>query len=216
MSIQEFAQDFQSNWKTRQFSGWSWQDPDGVPDPQNWGIMYTSYRDSTLLEYSNEAYIEKNLFRDDDSDDDILKAHGSSCLVGYLSGFAVRVCTESGEYTKAFERLYAIAQRLEVYPVLNEHDLASREIDALYENIQYRSNLVDTASHVWQADWVDQVVQWLSANKPSELEDRDGNGAYPSDRAIAEALWELDLIDFDEACSCGFAKELTNTYEWVD
>ena len=43
--------------------------------------------------------------------------------------------------------------------------------------------------------WPGDVFSWLWDNEPSEMEDTDGQPAYPSDEAVKSALEALELLE---------------------
>ena len=76
------------NWKKWQCFAW-WEKPD---HPEDWCIVYTSNRDSGLLDQSNEAAIAAILqpFLEADEPDIQSESH-SHFLCGHVDGYAIRV-----------------------------------------------------------------------------------------------------------------------------
>ena len=101
-----------------------------------WIMLYTTTRDSSILDMSNLEYIKKE-FGYPNKDTDIERA--SCSLFGYRDYFIVN--PENTEFVKKAEN---ILKRLEDYPVLS---------DALYSDMEYEEYL----------EWLDIAERGLSA-----------------------------------------------------
>lgn len=174
----------------RHFDSFAWFDrPD---DSDNWTVVYTCNRDSSLLEQSNAEAIAAELQCFIDSGDVVAEHHGHFA-VGWIDGFAIRVFNAAGQVTEAFRVWCRLQERLSDYPVLDEEDFSRREYKAAVTAIEQEgSSLVQDEA---PEDWAEQVFSWLSHNDPRQLENRDGTGAYPSKESIEEALTDLELLD---------------------
>jgi hypothetical protein len=118
-STKHAAQELAGNWQD--FNSFWWDDqPD---DADNWGIVYTSNRDSDLLTLSNECEINKVLKQKKYANDIRFESH-SHWAVGHVDGFSIR-CLADGEPTPAFAAYHKLATRLEEYPILNEEDFSA-------------------------------------------------------------------------------------------
>lgn len=190
-TIEEAAREAAGNWK--EFESFGWHDkPD---DAENWTIVYTSNRDSRLIEQSNAAAIEKAMEPFFDSDDpDIQSESHNHWAVGYVDGYAIRVYRD-GQITEAFKAYVELMERLEDYPLLDEEDYSRREYEATIENIKSEGCPIDANL---PEDWAGQVYSWLSDNNFRAVENRDDQGGYADRWEIAEAVAELGFVDDPE------------------
>jgi len=196
LDLEDAAEAAAGNWK--KFDSFVWFRADDLDDAENWAIVYTHNRDSGLLDQSNAAAIEKEMspFTEGDDPDVVFESH-SHWAVGHIDGFSVRVFKD-GQITEAFHRYHALAEALAIYPVLDEEDYSRREYEATIENI------VDSA---WQLkheydlpdDWQFEVYDWLSDNEPSEIENVDDQGGYPSVESVQQAFDALGFQIVDAA-----------------
>ena len=121
MSLEAAAQAAAGNWQRfPNFISYRHLDDD-------WCLVFTHHRDSSLLDRSNAASITAALkpFMDGDVRPE---CHGH-WMVGWLEGFAIRVYRE-GEITEAFAAYHDLAQQLADYPILDEEDFSRREYEA--------------------------------------------------------------------------------------
>lgn len=168
------------------FESFGWHDrPD---DAHEWAIVYTHNRDSDLLTLSNADAIAKAL---EPFEEDAIAERHSHWACGWVDGYALRVY-RNGQITAAFRHYCELRARLEDYPCLDEEDYSRREHEACLDAIAQEGRRHAVSKGV---DWVAMVHEWLSDNEPGELENRDGNGAYPSEAAVRAALFDLDLLD---------------------
>lgn len=178
------------NWQKFQCFCW-YEQPE---DPENWAIIYTSNRDSCLLEQSNAAVYEKALSRFPRTA--IPQSH-NHWAVGYVDGYVLRVYDRRGRITKAFQVYAYLKSRENNYPILDENDYCNREYEATLANIRSagRQFVKDGAPPQWPS----LVYGWLSENNERELENRDDQGGYPSDDALKEALTALAILNEGES-----------------
>lgn len=176
------------NW-TR-FSYFAWFRQSELKRPEDWAVIYHCHRDSGLLDQSNAAFIDKAMspFSDGDDPDVVFESH-YHWAVGHIDGFSVRVF-ESGRVTKAFRTYHDLAVRMDEYPILDESDYSQREFDATYENLNDAAWRVRNDFKL-PDDWQSQVFNWLSENNSGELENRDDQGGYPSEVALATCFESL-------------------------
>lgn len=183
------------NW--REFDSFSWHRGYDLDDSDNWALVYTSNRDSGLLDQSNEQAINKTLEKYTEGDDpDLVFETHSHWAVGHVDGFSIRVYRPDGSITPAFEELCKIQERLDDYPLLDESDYSERELEATLENYRseigpYRSDLPD--------GWESEVYRYFSDNGEDRyIENRDDQGGWAPREALVEALIDLGLLEPDE------------------
>jgi len=189
MNIEEFAKEAAGNWQ--EFGSFSWHTRYDLEDPENFCIVYTSNRDSRLMDQSNEAAIEKEMA--EFIGDDCWQERHSHWAVGYVDGYVIRVYDKDGNITPAFKKWCEIVEALEDYPVLDDDDYSSRELEATLENISSElhyvlNKLEDEGIEVDDEELSGKVFDWLWDNKQEEVESRDDQGGYPSKEAIKEAV----------------------------
>lgn len=194
MTLEDAAKEAAGNW--RRFDSFVWWRQREMDDADRWAIVYASNRDSGLLDQSNAAVIAKAMESFTAGDDpDVVAERHSHWLVGHVDGFSVRVFDAHGDITEAFRTYYGLLEQMESYPVLDESDYSDREYEATL------SNLTDAA---WRLKnefklpegWEPEVYSWLAENDPSEIENRDDQGGYPSEESLRAAF---KALRFEEA-----------------
>jgi len=75
---------------------------------------------------------------------------------------------------------------------LDEEDYCRREFEATLENIDDAAWRLKN-DYELQEGWQEQVYRWLSDYRPSEIENRDDQGGYPSEQALRESFSALDF-----------------------
>lgn len=188
LELEDAAKQSAGNWQ--RFTCFCWF-RDEIDDKENWSIVYTYNRDSGLLDQSNAAVISKTMqpFADTDEPDVVFESH-THWAVGYVNGFSVRVF-RNGEVTDAFKAYHELAERMANYPILDENDYSERELNATFENVKDAAWRVKDEFEL-PDDWQSQVYDWLSENDCGELENRDDQGGYPSEKALKSAFEALD------------------------
>ena len=187
--LEEIAKESAGNWM--RFDAFGWHDkPDS---PEDWTIVYTSNRDSRLLEKSNEAQIEKLLApyldpEDEETPVDVYSEVHNHWAVGYVNGYSIRVFRDN-KITPAFRAWRGISDRLENYSILNEEDYSQRELDATVENIEQSAR--SYGKEYWPNDWISQLYDWFGNNDSSAIENTDDQGGYPSDNQLESAITQL-------------------------
>lgn len=191
--LESFAAHLAGNWST--FQSFAWHDK--PVNARQCGIVITHNRDSSLLEQSNAAAVAAAL-RASDPDGTYLREHSAShWAVGWVEGWEIRVYDDAGNITPPVKALCDLSNALADYPVLDDEDVSAREHAAALENIGDvgRRYVADDAPE----GWAGEVFAWLWDNDQSELEDDgQGNGAYPSDDAVRDALGALGYIAADD------------------
>lgn len=184
--INNIARQAAGNWL--KFDPFCWHTrPD---DAEQWCLIYTSNRDSGLLDQSNAAAIEKML---EPFEDDVISQRHNHWAVGYVDGYAIRVFGQDGKVTDAFAKWQEILESLENYPILDDEDHSEREYEATLQNIKEagRQFVTDDAPE----DWAYQVLTWFDENDQRAVECRDDQGGYPTDQQMKDALHDLGWLD---------------------
>ena len=187
---EQTAKEMAGNW--RKFKGFAWHRSHDLEDADQWAIIYTSHRDSGLLDQSNSTEIAERLapFNDGDNPDVVFESH-YHWAVGHIDGLAIRVFNAARTITQAFEELCRIKARLEDYHVLNESDYSKREYNAALEN--YRNEMGQRADQL-PAGWESAVYSCFSDQGDERfIENRDDQGAWAPRAKIIEALQGLGL-----------------------
>ena len=187
---EQAAKEMAGNW--RKFQGFAWHRRHDPEDADQWAIIYTSHRDSGLLDRSNSTEIAERLapFNDGDDPDVVFESH-HHWTAGHIDGFSIRVFNADRTITRAFEELCRIKARLEDCPVLNESDYSLREYNAALEN--YRNEMGRLAEQL-PAGWESEVYSWFSDQGDQRfIENRSDQGAWAPRDKIIEALQGLGL-----------------------
>jgi hypothetical protein len=199
----------------RRFDSFAWWERPA--DDENWTVVYVSNRDSTLIDQSNAAEIEKALepFIEDET---VIPQSHSHWAVGYVDGYVIRVFNGDGTITPAFRTWCELQESLSDYPLLNEEDYSEREYEATIENITSagRRFVKDDAPD----EWADEVFSWLWDNHQREIENRDDQGGYPSDEYLKRALLALGWLDIEymppQTLSCHICGRIVKDWEEGD
>ena len=192
LTLEEAARKAAGNWK--QFDCFIWWREDDLDDADHWSMVYTSNRDSGLLDQSNAVQIKQALkpFTEGDNPDVVEESH-HHWAVGHVDGFSIRVFRD-GEITKAFRTLHHLLVSLSSYPVLNEEHYGELESQAAYDNLEHAAWLI-RQDYDTPDDWQDQVYEWLSDHRPSSLENTDDQGGRPDDGDLEAAF---EALGFDK------------------
>lgn len=191
---EDMAKDAMGNW--RKFESFGWHDK--PENPERWAIVYTSNRDSGLMDQSNAAVIDKALepFCGGDDPDCRAESH-NHWACGYVDGYAIRVRGSDGELTPAWLAWCELQCALADYPLLDDSDYSERQYESALESIRLegRSLVKDGVPEGWESE----VWSWLANNDPSELED-DGQdqGPYPSRESVESALEALGYLEIED------------------
>jgi len=176
----------------------------------DWCIVYTSNRDSGLLEQSNESVIMGAMapfmgdITDPDEPADCESATHGHWAVGHVDGLYLRV-RRDGTITPAFAAYADLVARLEDYGCLDEEDWSSRQWASTQENVAHviweaRQKGEDTPAYTaaLPGEVTAAVSAWLEDHDPRELEDRDGQGGYPSTESVVRALVDLGYLIIED------------------
>lgn len=170
-----------------------WKQP---RDPEKWCLYGIRNRNSDLLTQSNADAIEAELepfmdVNDIDSDglpmfnSDLHSVRSSCSMVGWVDEILCRVYDNDGRITPAFRAFYALLERMDDHPVLDEDDWSQRESENTWKNVRY---VVERILNKHDSDLNPDEVAGKIELSDSELEPRDGWGGYPSDEAVEVAI----------------------------
>jgi hypothetical protein len=180
-----------------------WEE-DGI-DPSLVTTVYTSNRDSGLLDQSNAEAIEKTLepYLDNRTARSISHNHWAC---GHVDGYEILVYDKDGAITPAFREWWDICKSLEDYPVLDEEDYSSKEFDATCENIEeaissFAFNHDDFERWRLPDDIASVLFSWFWDNDQSAVENGEDQGGYPSDEQIENALTVLGYYIEEGQCT---------------
>ncbi len=185
LDLKVAAKEGAGNW--RRFECFAWDRARELARPESWAIVYTHHRDSGLLDLSNAETIKKALegFMGGDNPD-VVAEHHQHWAVGWIDGYSIRVFRR-GRITKAFKTYHELVERMDDYPVLDEHDYSRREYEATLDNI---------ADSAWRLkrefalpeDWEAEVYGWFSDHDYAAIENRDDQGGYPEQAQLERAF----------------------------
>jgi hypothetical protein len=188
LNLEEAAIEAADNWK--RFDSFVWFRDRELNDADNWAVIYTHNRDSRLLDQSNAAVINKTMqpFTEADDPDVVYESH-NHWAVGHVDGFSVRVFKD-GQITEAFKAYHKLAERIAIYPILDESDYSEREYEATFGNI---------ADSAWRLkdefelpeDWVGDVYSWFADHNERAIDNRDDQGGYPKEDELKAAFTAL-------------------------
>lgn len=180
---EDLAKELRGNW--RKFESFGWHER--PEDAEEWCIVYTSNRDSGLVDQSNAAAIEK-IMGEFPETECIAQSH-NHWACGYVDGYAIRISNPDGSFTGAFLAWRDIVQSLEEYPLLDDSDHSEREYEGACENIasECRYDGFEPGQEY-------KIFGWLSDNEQEELESRDDHAPYPSREAVERAAVALGFM----------------------
>ena len=186
LTLEDAAKEAAGNWQ--RFDSLVWWREREMDDADRWAIVYTSNRDSGLLDQSNAAVIAKTLEAlTEGHDPDVVAESHSHWLVGHVDGYSIRVLDADGNITEAFRTYFELQERLSDYPVLDESHYSDIEYEATLENIPLAAwKLKDT--FVLPNDWECEVHGWLLEHRCNALENTDDRGGWPSEDDLEAAF----------------------------
>jgi hypothetical protein len=189
LDLNDAAKKAAGNW--HDFQCFIWFRDRELADADNWAIVYTSNRDSGLLDESNASVIAEAMkpFTEGDDPDVVFESH-SHWAVGHVDGFSIRVFNQDGQITDAFEKYHELAERMDDYPILDETDYSNREYEATVSNIEDAAWRLKNDFQL-PKDWPAEVYGWLSDHECREIENVDDRGGYPEEDALRRAFEAL-------------------------
>ena len=122
MSIEIAARKYAGNHES--FDSFCWFD--APEDAEQWAIVYTHNRDSSILDRCNAEAIAKALAPFEDA----RESRHNHWVCGWVEGFAIRVYRD-GQITEAFQTYYDLQCKMNDYPVLDESRLGEMEQDEI-------------------------------------------------------------------------------------
>ena len=162
--------------------------------PEQWALgPVIESRDSDLIDKVNVRALLDALKERADLEGQWMIARMGHWAVGWVEHLSMRVLDDAGRPTAMIAFWLQWQDKLEGYPIADEDALGEAEYEAAMANVE-RDGKRFVASDA-PDDWADRVFAWLSAHRPSELDNRDGHGACPSDKALREALLMLGMLD---------------------
>lgn len=189
LTLEDAAKEAAGNW--RKFDSFVWWRQHEMDDADLWTIVYSSNRDSGLLDQSNAAVIAKTLETFTEGEDaDVLAERHSHWLVGHVDGYSIRVYDDDGNITEAFRAYFELLEQLDGYPILDESDYSQKEYDATHENIDLAAWKVKR-DFVLPEGWESEVYSWLSDTDSSQLENVDDQGGWPDEESLRAAFTGL-------------------------
>lgn len=184
ITIEEAAKSAAGNW--RKFEYFDWYDSRKVPDPDNWFIWNIASKASRLVEQSNAATIRDEIADAPETDWHFERFNHFG--PGWVDAVAIRVYNPDKTTTEAFQKAFALAERLQGYAVLDEGDYSQRVYDATLENFKSAAYSLKQDYNLPE-DWPEQVYSWLNDNcYESAIENRDDKGGYPKEQDLIDAF----------------------------
>jgi len=179
--IESLAEQAAGNWA--KFDSFAWFEP--VENPADVAIVYTSNRDSDILDKANAQAIAAELAAYIEGGDVVEQRH-SHWACGYVDGYAIRVYDDEGNITDAFRCWCELQAKLEDYPILDESLYSELECEAQAESWE-----------LWaRRDFVRAVESALDV----DLDDSDLSEVcdlFETLRQRSNTDWDSDSIDID-------------------
>ena len=147
-NLETFAKQFAGNW--RFFSGFVWTRND-IPDPENWGIIYTKNRHSPPLEIVNAEHLKHLLWvylfhkSKREKQKHVYQIRDRHFAAGQTEGFLLRAYNRNGTITNACATLYDHVSALREYPVADDEALDKLEAEIFAD--EWPDILRDILSH---------------------------------------------------------------------
>lgn len=209
MSEQELldaANELRGNWKKFDSFAWRWED-NGITDPDEWGIVYTSTRDSRPREESNADAIRQAMepFLAAENPD-IKDEDHNHWACGWVKGFSIRPLRD-GEPTEAFKAFHALKRRVDRGEILDWESymvlLMEEDFNLLRDvNVDgYRLQLWDTGEPLREGmPQHGVVVRFLEPDGTVLFEHREGCSpmvAIDSDDMLQSAMTSVTMREGD-------------------
>ncbi len=149
-------------------------------------------RDSKLLEQSNHDALIRHLESDPSLADDWQILTVNHWAVGWVEHLAFRAVDDHGAPTRMMRVVKDWFDHLADYPVADDSDYSEKEYEATLKNIEdVGSRFVKSRA---PKNWPSKVFKWFWDNDESAVENRNGDGGYPSDEQMKAALRALKLM----------------------
>ena len=170
-----------------------------MEDPGHWCVgPVILTRDSGLRERANATSLKAHL-KSTPGIQGSWEIHTfNHWAVGWVEHLSFKVLKKGPgkKTTKVYEVIKDWFDGLSDYPVADEELLSQMKYDAAIEAIISQGSR--WLKEPIPEEWASEVWTWLWNNDPSELEDPDGNGAYPSVESVREALRSLGIHEEEE------------------
>lgn len=148
------------------------------------------HRDSKILENSNADVLLRELENRKDFDGEWKIVCCDHWAVGWVEHLAFRAIDNNGP-TEIFKFLKEWFDGLSEYPIADESDYSEKQYEATLSNISLSYEFED--DYNLEEGWQGKVFNWLWDNNQNALEDCDGDGGFPSEKDVKEALDGLGL-----------------------
>lgn len=149
-------------------------------------------RDSDLLEVSNAAEIKRLLEDRTDLEGMWEITQLSHWAVGWVDHLAFRVLNDDGTVNEPMVEFWMeIEEKLSDYPVLDEDDYSTRQFESFAENVENQTQYVLRDYVLEYSEELFSKIWEYFMNKNIDTGGDDGNGYYPSEEEIEEALKSL-------------------------
>lgn len=150
------------------------------------------HRDSGLLEQSNSRVLLRRLESLPEFEE-VWEVHElGHWAVGWVKHLSFQLFDEGGtKPTAIYVWLREWFAKLEDYPLADEDDYSALECEATYENVKSAVSMY-RYRYLGDRDLDHEAIHtWLQENTPNALDNRDDQGGWPSDEAIAQAVEAL-------------------------
>ena len=168
-------------------------------DPEHWCVgPVILTRDSGLLEQANAISLKAHLKATPGIQGSWEIHTFNHWAVGWVEHLSFKVLKKGPgkKTTKIYGVIKDWFDGLSDYPVADDELLSRLEYEAGLAAIEGEGSryLKDGADEAW----VELVYRWLSDHCARELEDHDGNGAYPSREAVRDAMRAVGVHEEEE------------------
>ena len=237
--ILKAADECVGNWL--KFESFGWAD---APDPRYWTRAELSHRDSSILDQSNAAVIERTLEETDPEGEDHYEISASHWAVGWTEGLAIRVFKDGTnelhgrgrghgalgmptdeDLTPCFRAFYELMSSLADYPVLDDEDYCRREHEdfeeTLTESYGVSSDHVSAiATRIFLRDSIstsDDLTEDIVKRACADLANEIDPWTSEELTELKESLEETERInDILQDAIADFARGILDTRELVE
>lgn len=186
MKVEERAKAVAGNHRLVSNLSWPAEPVDGL----QWALIGTLHRDSTNIDKSNAAVIEREICGQFEADAHIERF--ADWLVGWSENLVIRVYDANGAITPAFMAFDKLAARMENYPLLDEELYSEMEEETIARVIEMaieQLNDVEIKKDLPEG-WVAEVRRGLD-DYDSDIR---GDDWWPRSEALLEVLKALDYL----------------------
>jgi len=194
----QMAEEAAGNWQDFESFAWS-----GAPEENadNWTIVYTSNRDSGLLDQSNAKVIEAVM--EGFPEDQVRAESHSHWAVGYVDGYSIRVYNPDGSLTDAFKAWTALKNAMDRHPILDEEAYSELEMEAEWENTHQAMEMFlhSHENEVFQdlpdsPEKLDELtssfLEWMNSGGRQTV-NSDDQGYWPRDEKLQQ--WSDEVLE---------------------